>query len=165
MRLSRIVLLGALCVSGGCYSYQVVSPDQIAPDTDVRVRLSPQGADGLQNVRMTEDRVMEGKLIERRGSTLLVETNVGRFDPAVGGRILTQVVSVDPVDLTEVEIKELDKAKTGLLAGGAALVVGIIIAQQLQDGSGGGGTGPPGPPESRVDPVPLFRIPLGFPFR
>jgi len=165
MRLSRIILFGALCASGACYSYQVVSPELVAPDTEVRVRLSPEGAESLQNVRMTEDRVMEGKLVERRGSALLVETNVGRFDPAVGGRVLTQVVNVEAMDLVEVETKELDRTKTALLGGAVAVAVGIIIAQQLQDGSGGGGTGPPGPPESRVDPVPLLSIPFGFPFR
>ena len=41
MRLSKIVVLGALFVTGGCYSYQVAPPDQIAPDTEVRVRLTP----------------------------------------------------------------------------------------------------------------------------
>ena len=91
---------------------------------------------------------------------MLVETSVGTLDPNMGGRILNQVVTVEDVDLREIEIKSLDKVKTGALAGAVAVIVGFVIAQQLQDGSGSSGGGPIGPPEQRVAPVPLFRIPV-----
>ena len=160
MRLSRIFIVGAVSVLGGCYTYQVASPEDVALDTEVRVRLSPEGAQKLQDVRMTEDRVMEGKLVERRESMLLVETNVSRFDPAVGGRILNQIVTVESTDLREIEIKTLDRTKTGAAAAALAVIVGVVIAQQLQEGSGSTGGPPTGPPESRVSPIPLLRIPV-----
>lgn len=162
MRLTPLALAAALLVGTGCYNYQVAEPGMLEPGGDVRIRLSPEAAERFEEVRMTEDRVMEGTLVEERDGELLVETSIGRIDPAAGGRILKQVISVPSAEVREVETRSLDRGKTYLVAGVAAGVLAYIVAGQFQDGGGSDGVTPPGPPESRVPSVRLFRVPFPF---
>lgn len=162
MRRSLLTAAAVAVVTSGCYAYQTADPGAVEPGRDVRVRLSLEAADRLEEVRMTDDRLMEGKLLERRGQNLVVETTVNRLDPMTGGRLLSQRLSLSPVEIQEVETKALDKLKTGAMVGAAAVVVGYIVATQFQDSGGSNPGGPGGPPESRVVRIPLFGVPFPF---
>jgi hypothetical protein len=162
MRRSLLTAAAVVVVTSGCYTYQTADPGLVEPGRDVRVRLSLEAADRLEEVRMTDDRLMEGKLLERRGENLVVETTVNRLDPMTGGRLLSQRLSLAPVEIQEVETKALDKFKTGAMAAAAAAVVGYIVVSQFQDSGGSDPGGPGGPPESRVIRIPLLGVPFPF---
>lgn len=158
MRLTPLALAAALLAGAGCYNYQVAEPGTLEPGGDVRIRLSPEAADRLEEVRMTEDRVMEGTLVEERGGELLVETAISRIDPAAGSRILKQVITVPSAEVREVETRSLNRGRTYLAAGVAAGLLAYLVAGQFQDGGGSDGVTPPGPPENRAVPIPLLRV-------
>ena len=157
MRRSLFTAAAVAVVTSGCFTYQSVDPGSVEVGQDVRVRLSPEAADRLQEVRMTDERAMEGKLVERRGDQLVVETAVNRLDPMTGGRLLNQRLSLPYMDIQEVETKALNKAKTAGVVALAGVVVGYIVINQFQDGGGSDPGGGGGPAENRV-----FRIPLPF---
>lgn len=162
MRLTRFALVAAVLTSTGCYTYQVTDPGALPVGQEVRVRLSPEGAERLQQVRLTEERLMEGKVLENGGSQVVVETAVNRLNPVTGGRVLTQRLSVPTSDIREVEIKVLNKPRTAAAAGLAAVVLGYIVAGQLQDGGGSGSTPGPGGVEAPVFRIPLLGLPFSF---
>jgi hypothetical protein len=162
MRRSLLTAAAFVVVCSGCYTYQIADPATVQAGRDVRVRLSLEAADRLQEVRMTDDRLLEGKLLERRGDQLVVETAVNRLDPMTGGRLLNQRLNLPYSDLQEVETKALDRTRTAGVVALAGAVVGYIVVSQFQDG-GGSDTGPPsGPPESRVIRIPLLGVPISF---
>ncbi len=162
MRLTPLALAAALLAGTGCYKYEVADPGMLEPGRDVRVRLAPEAAERLEEVRMTEDRLMEGKLVDQQGGNLMVETAIGRITPTGTSRILKQVISVPFAEVREVETRSLDRGKTYLGAGVAAGILAYIVVGQFQDSGGTDGGTPPGPPESRVLPIPLLRF--SFPF-
>jgi hypothetical protein len=162
MRISSLALAVAVLSSTGCYTYQLADPGEIPVGREVRVRLSPEGAENLEAVRLTEERLMEGRLVDRQGPSMVVETAINRIDPVAGGRILTQRLTVPASDFREVEIKTLDRTRTALAAGAAAAIVGYFVASQLQDGGGSDSGPPPGPSESRRVRIPLLGLPLPF---
>lgn len=162
MRRSLLTAAAVVVVTSGCYTYQTVDPASVEPGRDVRVRLSLEAADRLEEVRMTDDRLMEGKLLERRGEQLVVETAVNRLDPMTGGRLLNQRLNLPYTDIQEVETKVLNKTKTAGMVALAGVVVGYVVASQFQDGGGSDGGPPTGPPESRVIRIPLLGVPFPF---
>jgi hypothetical protein len=155
-RARQALLVLALLLASGCYSYVPARVESVEPGQAVRVRLSPEEAERLEPVRMTNARVMDGVVLNRSDSELLVETPVGRLDPRQGTRPLHQRVNVPLVEIRDVELRERDNVKTGAILGGAALVAAVVVTAALK---GGGGTRPvdgEGPAESWI-PV-LFRI-------
>jgi hypothetical protein len=158
MTLRRLMLAGSVIAASSCYTFQPAELDELSPGTAVRLRLSPESAEQLQEVRMTEERLMDGSFVERQGDRWLFSTPVVGFDPTTGGRTLSQVVALDLNGIRDVELKRLDRARTGLLIGAGAAVVSYFIVSQLQDGAGSQSGPEPGLPESPRVRVPLLRL-------
>lgn len=164
MRLVRTATLAAgLVLTAGCYSYAPVRVESLTPGQAVRVRLTPNEAQRLTELRRTENRLMEGTYLESSGLQLTVNTQVSRNDPMAGTRALIQTIDVPLTEVVEVEEKHFDRLKTGLVAGG--LLAGVVWAILEATGPAvapGDNPPPPPPPESRIPSFSLFRIPLGF---
>ena len=103
MRPDRLLVLAATLAASGCFAYLPSSPQEIAPGDGVRLRLSAQEAMRYTDLRLPNPRVLEGTLIERTGSELMVETSIGTSDPSRGSRILLQRVTVPVTGILDVE--------------------------------------------------------------
>lgn len=159
MTLRGLVLAGSLAAASGCYTFQPADLDELSPGTAVRLRLSPESAEQLQEVRLTEERLMDGSFVERRGDRWVFSTPVVGFDPATGGRALNQVVALEAEGIRDVELKQLDRARTGMVVGAGLAVVSYFIVSQLQDGAGSQSGPEPGLPESPRVRIPLLTLP------
>jgi len=158
MRGKGLLLIGVLAATTGCYAYVPSSVDEIAPGTPVRVRLTAAEAGRLVDQRLTDARLLAGTLVQHDGEQLLVDTSVGRNDAERGLRSVVQRVSVPRRDVLEVERRQLDKGRTGIVVGAGAVALGVVIALQARGGQGtpdgpGGGT-----QESRRLPILSFRV-------
>lgn len=160
MRSVRLILLAASLAASGCFAYIPSSPQEVAPGQPLRLRLSAEAAARYQDLRLANSRLLEGTLVSRSASELMVEASVGVNDATRDSRALVQQVSVPLSGILEVELKRLDGFKTGLLvAGGGALLTVAII-------KGGGGSGskhnpPDDTPDARRIPLIRFSLPLG----
>ena len=146
--MTRYLLPLVLAVSlGGCHTYQPVPVRELAPGSDVRVRLSGAYADSLAPVLQRDDaRVLEGTLIDVDGSSILLEVPVEQTLRGMRLQTLNQRVQVPASAFLETESKQLHRGRTFLALGVAAAVVGGVVVHQLSKESGGsqnpGGGGP-----------------------
>ena len=153
-----ILLLTAL-TTGGCFSYQPTRLETVAPGQAVRVRISPEEADRLVELRLTDDRLVDGVLVSNGGDGVLLDTQVGTTDPQRGTRALRQRITIPAGEIREVELKRVNWLRTGALAGGVAVGVGVVVAAALAGGGGKDGPGGPDPSELVVPRLGV-RLPL-----
>jgi hypothetical protein len=127
---------------------------------EVRTHISSsQAAELTDFLPNEEDRVLEGTVLEVTPDQLLLLVPVTTRD--IPGRMetLSQRVEIPIDEIFEVEQRELDRWKTGLLSTAGALLTGYILYETLGEGGRSKTPGPGGPgPE---DSVILFRIPIG----
>ena len=151
MTRSLLLLLVALSM-GACHTYQPMPVRELAPGSDVRVRLSGAYADSLAPVLQRDDaRVLEGKIVGSAGSSVLLEVPVEQSLRGMRLQTLNQRVEIPETALLETERKRLDRGRTFLAVGAAAAVVGTFVVIQLTKESGGSGNpGTGGPVEAVV---------------
>lgn len=160
MRSSLVLLLAVTLTGSGCYKYIPSSAMEVTPGQAVRVRLSAAEAARYQDLRLADPRLLDGTVVDRTAGELVVEATVGANDPTRGTRALVQQVSVPLEGVLGVDLKELDKVKTGLVVGGggAVLLAAILAAGDALGGDDAGGTDVP---EARRVPLFRFALPLG----
>lgn len=155
----RCVLLLLLLSSPGCYSYRVTTLDALRPGDGVRVRISPEEAERLVAVRLSDDRLVMADVLEQSASTLLVETHAAPV-VAPGSRPLRQRISIPVQEIREVELREMDRLKTGLVGGVIAAATAWLLIEQLQGGSGQPDVDPPETPDMVSTRRTWLRFPL-----
>lgn len=161
MRPERILLVAGVMLATGCYTYVPTRLESVQPGEAVRVRMSPEAADRLEAVRLTDMRIMDGILVEQNAGELFLDTSVGQLDRERGGRTFTQRVNVALGEVVEVELRKRDNLKTGALLGGLGVAAGVAIAASLQDGGGLQRPDGGGQIEDRRTPFVLrFRLPF-----
>ena len=139
---SRLYLLAAgALLSSGCFSYRATTLESVGPGETVRVRISPEEADRLVEVRLTDERLVDGVLVANGGDGLLLDTTLGVSDPSRGTRALTQRITIPISEVREVEMRRINWLKTGVVGGAIAAGVGVVIAAAA---AGGGGSPDPG---------------------
>lgn len=154
----RILFLSLMVgTQAGCYSYVPTRLESVEPGTSVRLRISPEEVTRLQEMRRSDDRVLDGVLLTRGSDEVLVETSVGSIDPTRGTRALNQRVGVSLSGIRDVELRRLDRFRTGALLGGGGVALGLIVAAQLQEGRNDPDGIPDGPLEGR-----RFLLPIGL---
>lgn len=135
----------------GCYSYVPAEPGRIPPRSDVRAYVTADQASRLDPLVVRGERVVEGELLENGAADLLLLVPVSRDIPGARVESLHQRVLVSSADIVQLELRRLDRTRTGLLiAGGAALIGGVLITQLTGDSGGGTVEPPPVPPENRI---------------
>lgn len=161
MRPERILLVVGVLLATGCYTYVPTRLETVQPGEAVRIRMSPEAAERLEPVRLTDLRIMDGILVEQNSGELFVDTSVGQLDRERGARAFTQRVNVALGEVIEVELRQRDNLKTGALLGGLGVAAGIALVASLQDGGGLVRPDPGGETEDRRTPFVLrFRLPF-----
>ena len=89
-----------------------------------------------------------------------MEASIGAGDPTRGARILHQQVSVARSGILEVELRELDTVKTGLLVGGGGALITAAIIMNAR-GSGRRAVPVTETPDSPRVPILRFSLPMG----
>lgn len=143
-----IVLIASIA---GCYSYVPAEPGRIPPRSDVRAYVTAGQAARLDPLVVRDERIVEGELLENGAADLLLLVPVARDVPGARVESLHQRVLVSSADIVQLERRRLDRTRTGLLiAGGAALVGGVLITQLTGDSGGNTSMPGPSPPENRI---------------
>ena len=139
-------LLGATLLSA-CYTYQPVEIADLTPELEVRTRVSGAEADRLSEFLGTNERVFDGTVEEVNASNLLLRVPVvSSIERGPRGGGLNQRIEVTRSGVVEVEVKELDRQRTGIVAGALTVIVGALVIRQLNQDQGGGDVNPPPPP-------------------
>jgi len=144
----------------GCYTFEPVALEELRPEMQVRARLTPAQAAEISDLLPDQDRLVEGTVLEGGMDQLLLLVPVATANRRGRLETLNQRLGIPHSGLVEVELKELDRWKTGVLGAAGAVVVGFVIYKSLSGGSsgntpGGGGGGP----QDALIPI---RIPVGW---
>lgn len=160
----HLPLLASLALTAACYSYTEASLDAVAPGAQVRVGISSEAAARFRDALALDLRALEGDVRSREGGVLLLDVVATTRQVGFQFEQLRQTLRLEPQDVTYVEVKTLDRARTYAGIGVAAIAVGAIAWKAL-GGKTGGNTVPPsggGTADARVV-RPWFRIPIPFP--
>lgn len=124
-------LFPLIALLAGCYSHAPVRPADAPAGASVRARVSATQAEALGALLGREDRVLHGRVVgPGDGGSLLLQV------PAAGsgaGTRLEQRVALPPGEIVELEVRTLDRLRTGGLVGALVLAGGAILFQQFSD--------------------------------
>lgn len=145
-----LVLLLAVA---GCARWVPAELGMVPPGSDVRLRLSEDGAMQLEEATGTRSTEVTGELIQWEPE-VLVSTAVVTPGARVGPGLRQRLV-VDPGNVVGIDVRETDRTRTGLMVGGVVAVAGSAIVWAVVNiirGSEGAPTTPPtdGPQEPFV---------------
>lgn len=159
MRVRSVFVMAGLFAAGGCYHYLPSSPQEVVAGQAVRLRLTGDEAAKYTDLRLSDPRLLEGTVVDRSGSGVMLDATVGVNNAETGSRALTQRLNIPLAGVLDVELKELDRTKTSFLVGGSAVLAGLVIGKV----SGAfGGSETPGTDVQESRRVPLFKIRLPF---
>ena len=136
MRAPRFaIIFFPLLACGGCYAYAPIESAAIRPGMSVRARLSASASERLAPILGTDSRLLTGTVIEANAGSMLVEVAI----PAQAGlgstaQTLHQRVNIARGDLTELEGRSLNRTRTALIVGAAAVVTAGAVKGALDSG-------------------------------
>jgi hypothetical protein len=158
-RVARAILLGPIAAWSlvGCYAYLPVAPASAGaaepPGRTVRVTLTPQGTRRAEPTLGAGVVEVEGVVARATADSLWLAVRTVATGPRDRFASSGAQVTFPRTDLASVELQELSRRRSALLAAGVAAVL-ATIASMVSTSSGGSGTGDTGP-----SPQPQ-RIPL-----
>lgn len=154
--LSLMFLSAAAALMSSCYSYTSVPLESAPSGEEVRVRISSTRAEELQEVLLREDRVLEGTVVSADVGSLLLEVPAAVV--AAAGQVdrLNQRVTLTGPEIVEVEVRHLNKLKTGAVAA-AIVATGTYLAIQAFGGEGNEDDHGPGKGGTDKVLIPLLR--------
>ena len=156
----RLSIAALPLLATACYTYAPIDANAVRPGTGVRVRVSAAGAERLAPLLGTsrESRLLSGTIVDVRTDTMIVQVPTVTQAGTVGDSFETlyQRLSIPRADLVEIETRRLDRARTGAVAGGMALVVGTLVITSLRGDPGK--DGPPGSGGGTDTRLPVWRI-------
>ena len=131
----------------GCFSYIPIEPGSVEPGLSVRARVSPGASSRIAPLLGSSDaRRLDGTFVTHAGDTLIVEVPTVMQDTREFGRTPNQRVSIGRGELLELEVRKLDRVRTGIIAGATAAIAGSFLIKSLRGDPGkeqlpgGGGT-------------------------
>jgi hypothetical protein len=149
--------------TAACYSYVDSSFDTVAPGSEIRVEVDAETATRLQEALSGDLRSVEGHVQSREDGVLLLEVVAATRQVGFQFEALRQTLHLERTEVTNVQLKILDRSRTIAGIALAGVAVGAIAWKAL-GGNTGGDTSPPtgpGPADAWVVP-PLFRIAVPF---
>ncbi len=138
-----------LATVGACYRYAPINADALRPGTSVRARIGASQAEQVAPLLgMADARLLTGRYVASVSDTLILEVPTSeRVVGPAGEQTLHQRVGIPRAALLELETRTLDRKRTSIVAGTAALVVGSLLVKNLvidpgreQGPTGTGGT-------------------------
>lgn len=149
----RAIVLAGMLFLGGCSVYLPQPLDTSPPPgTNVRARLTTSGSVRVSGFLGGPTREVEGTILVQEGDSLalslLTTTEFGRpWDSA-------DTLFLGFGELYQLDEKRIDKKRSAFLAGGLAVVTGVVVAALFKAAGRSEGGDPPG--EIDVSLVPLF---------
>lgn len=140
----RSIMLAILLLTAGCYAHTPVPLTQITPGEQVRVRISQSEAQALEHLLLRERQVLDGTVLAVTPQ-LLLEVPVAANLEGGTRQDLRQRITIEPSQVLGVELRELDRFRTGLFvtAGGAILISSVVLALSREAGGDTRGEIPP----------------------
>ena len=120
--MSRAISVFLVVFLAGCYSYVAERPGAIPPGSDVRVRLSSDGVQRINEAYGSASGVLEGRLeswAEDVVVTIPVPATPGMLDRGLRNRIV-----FPQGDVVGVELRQRDRTKTAILSAS----LGVLVA-------------------------------------
>ncbi len=152
------LLLALLLTTAGCARWVPAQLGTVPPGTDVRLRLSEEGAaelEGMTGARATE---VSGELLQWEPEVLLsaaLSPAGARVDPRLRQRLV-----MSPENVVAIDVREVDRTRTGLLVGGVVAVAGSAVAWAVVNLLRGSAGTPETPPtDVPSEPFVRFRVP------
>ena len=149
-----------ICLSG-CFRYVPTRLEVTPAGEDVRLMVTRQGAFELSEVTGVSATVpvLRGALVRVEDRTVLLRIPLENQQIGIHTEALGQTIRVPAEEILSVERRELDGARTGLLAAAsAAAAAGVIF--MIMESFGGGNSPGPTPIESVIS-VPLLSLLVG----
>ncbi|MDP2955110.1 MAG: hypothetical protein Q8N53_01705 [Longimicrobiales bacterium] len=142
-----LTALALSALASGCYSYTEVSPAAVPPGSYVRLTLEPTArVDAAGEALLEGTRSVRGRLVEGSSAeTLRFSVALGGGDPRVASRGLRSSVAVPTADVSRLEVRQLEKGRTGALIGASGFVAYLVtkwafnVLDPSSDPSDGGG--------------------------
>lgn len=142
----RASLVMALAImASGCVRWVPARVGEVPVGTDIRLRLSEEGAEQLEETTGTGQSEVSGQLLQW-GSEVMVSAALQTAGAGANSSNLRQRFVVDEEHVVGVDIRELDRTRTGLFAGTIAVVAGSAIVWVVSKLSGSGTAAPSEPP-------------------
>jgi hypothetical protein len=139
IRIMRRFALLAPALLTGCYTYAPIQSSAVQPGTGVRARVSATAAEQVAPLLgVTDARLLTGTLIDNRAGVLIVEVPTIAQSGGAGSSVqsLYQRISIAPGDLVELESRTLDRRRTAIVVGAAAIIAGSATIAALKGGPG-----------------------------
>lgn len=159
-RLTRTVTTLVLAaVLGGCYVHRPVSLDTVQPETHVRVTVGSGYDEDLALALRDQSRTFSARYVgEQNGGMTFAVPLVGPA-LAASARPMYNHITVQPADVTAVEVRELSRLRTAAVAVAGAVALSFIGVEAF----GGDDDSQPkeDPGEDLFRPLQL-RIPIGW---
>ncbi len=154
MRTSRDFALAlGVFATVGCYNYQPISPNEIAPATNVRLRLSGDAVERLRagtnnEARLLDDFSVSGSVMRLNSDSLVLSVESSRSSDAMTRPVtFFQPVALLRSDLRAAEVRRLDRKRTTITAVVlSALAIGAATYAIIHGGEASGTSGPSGGP-------------------
>jgi hypothetical protein len=158
MRMVRATLLIAIAVAtAGCYRWVPYEGPPVPAGTDVRLRLTNTASDSLRRVYGPNDGTISGPLARWNDANVSVLTETLITRPGFAATVLADTIHVSAFQMVGVDLKQLDKRKTGFLSAGiVAGALGLVFATRAFGGDSNDNEGG-GPP---IDESLIVRIPI-----
>ncbi len=149
MKTARPLLLIAVGLQLGCYTYVPATLETVPQGAHVRALITPEAERQLlATFGVQQGRILSGDLQGRDPNQVALLVPSVPFGSGPGTRPLYQEVTLPAADVLRVDIRRVDPFRTGVLAAGAAAVAAAVVWQTFGSGFFSGTPSPDGPPES-----------------
>lgn len=153
------LLVGAVGLLAGCYTYVPINAETATPPLRVRAFLSPEAADRVAPVMGGVQSSLDGRLVETSGRSFYLEVTSAQVQQGMRTETLSQRLLFAPEDIVSLQRRELDRTRTYLMVGAGAAAVGALIYAAIS-GEAGGTTGRPPTGGGTEAVIPLLPVPL-----
>ncbi|TVP44078.1 MAG: hypothetical protein EA350_12335 [Gemmatimonadales bacterium] len=143
-------------LTGGCFSYVPVETSEVRTSDVIRARISAAQAEELEPILQRQTREVEGRVLGV-SPDFMMRVPVQSQLQGASVQTLHQQVRIPPSEISFVELRQLDRTRTGFLAAGSTALL-VLVLRRAYGGESGG--------DSReVPPTPgEIRIPVSLPF-
>jgi hypothetical protein len=152
-------VLSLVFLCQACYTYTPIELADVTPEMEIRATVTGAQVDALEDQLPGADRILDGTVVQADDGEILLDVESMRAQR--GGRVemYAQRVRLPSSGIVDLQMREMDKAKTYGLTG--AIVAGVGLAAFLALDAGIGGESSSGGQTPQDTRVPLIRIPIG----